>query len=447
MLDLVNHLIYILHTFCLFPVTSVRKAFVLRLLPAFVAMASRSARHRHFVFLPLPLVTTASHVTHVTSSYPSSSSRFTSSSSSSPLCYVTSRVRSERLNIGNQKMSRISAYPTLSSFYCSLLFISFLLLASHFHVSEAQAKGLSPTFFDKTCPQLETIVRNQLRKVFKQDNGQAPGLLRILFHDCFVQGCDGSILLDGNPGERNQGANIGIRTEALNTIDTLRALVHKECGPIVSCADITVLAARDAVTLSGGPDFKVVLGRRDSTKFSIDGTGNLPGPGGDTDFILARFGPRGFDATDVVALSGAHTFGRAHCSTAFSRIVDPTMDQTLANNLKATCPTASSPNTVNLDARTPIRFDNQYYIDILNRQGVFNTDQDLVNSDKTKGIVNAFAKDQNLFFQKFANAIIKLSQLDVLTGNQGEIRAKCNAVNKKKPSILGSVVEEVVATS
>lgn len=57
------------------------------------------------------------------------------------------------------------------------------------------------------------------------------------------------MLLDGSPGERDEPANIGIRTEALETIDNIRALAHKECGKIVSCADITVLAARDAVFL------------------------------------------------------------------------------------------------------------------------------------------------------------------------------------------------------
>jgi peroxidase len=55
--------------------------------------------------------------------------------------------------------------------------------------------------------------------------------------------------LDGNPGERDQPPNAGMRTEALKTIDDIRALVHKECGRTVSCADITVLAAREAVFL------------------------------------------------------------------------------------------------------------------------------------------------------------------------------------------------------
>lgn len=57
------------------------------------------------------------------------------------------------------------------------------------------------------------------------------------------------MLLDGKPGERDQPPNGGMRTEALQTIDDIRALVHKECGRIVSCADITVLAGREAVFL------------------------------------------------------------------------------------------------------------------------------------------------------------------------------------------------------
>lgn len=89
-------------------------------------------------------------------------------------------------------------------------------------------------------------------------------------------------------------------------------------------------------------------------------------------------------------------------------------------------------------------FDNKYYIDLLNHQGVFTSDQDLLSDQRTKGLVNSFANDQNLFFNKFVSAMIKLSQLDVLTGDQGEIRDKCNVINIKKQSVLTSVVEEVV---
>ncbi|XP_029126570.1 peroxidase 12 [Cajanus cajan] len=136
----------------------------------------------------------------------------------------------------------------------SLLFISSILFTSFSLISQAQAKpllvnGLSYSFYSKTCPNLETIVRNHLKKVFTRANWQAPALLVIFFHDCFVQGCDGSLLLDGNPGERDNPLNRGISHKAVQTIDDIREVVQKECGRVVSCADITVLAARDAVFL------------------------------------------------------------------------------------------------------------------------------------------------------------------------------------------------------
>ncbi|KAG4919211.1 hypothetical protein JHK82_056651 [Glycine max] len=55
-----------------------------------------------------------------------------------------------------------------------------------------------------------------------------------------------------------------------------------------------------------------------------------------------RFAARKFDATDVVALSGAHTFGRAHCAIFFNRMnqTDPTIDPSLNNNLMKTCPSS-----------------------------------------------------------------------------------------------------------
>lgn len=74
-----------------------------------------------------------------------------------------------------------------------LLLISLVFFSAHyFDVSEAQnlpplARGLSMSFYEQSCPKLESIIRKQLQKEFKKDIGQAAGLLRIHFHDCFVQ--------------------------------------------------------------------------------------------------------------------------------------------------------------------------------------------------------------------------------------------------------------------
>lgn len=193
----------------------------------------------------------------------------------------------------------------------------------------------------------------------------------------------------------------------------------------------------------GGPDFDVPLGRKDSLTFNATAPINLPAPFARTTQLLQAFGAKKFNATDVVALSGAHTFGRAHCPSLFNRTIeqDPPIDPDFKNELIATCPNNQSPNTVDLDARTPIKFDNMYYINLLNRQGVFTSDQDIAQDSRTKEIVNSFASNQELFFDKFADAFVKVSQLDVLTGNQGEVRKTCFATNNGVPAGIKSVVE------
>ncbi|KAM7507920.1 hypothetical protein LguiA_018373 [Lonicera macranthoides] len=339
----------------------------------------------------------------------------------------------------------------LSWFMCCIL----LLLSSHLYVIKAKSippivKGLSWNFYETTCPKLESIVRKQLQKVFKNDIGQAPGLLRLHFHDCFVQGCDASVLLDGSasgPSEKAAPPNLRLRAEAFKIIDDLRRRAQKECGRIVSCADITTLAARDAIYLSGGPDYNVPLGRRDSLTFATRKTtiANIPRPTANTSTILTFLATKNFDRTNVVALSGAHTIGISHCESFTPRLYpnqDPIMDKTLASNLKGICPTRNSTNTTIMDIRSPNLFDNKYYVGLMNRQGLFTSDQDLYTDRRTRGIVTNFAVNQTLFFEKFVFAIIKMGQLSVLTGTQGEIRRNCSARNSDRSTTLSILEEE-----
>lgn len=263
------------------------------------------------------------------------------------------------------------------------------------------------------------------------------------------QGCDGSVLLDGSasgPSEQNAPPNLSLRKEAFQIINDLRALVQKACGQVVSCADLTALAARDSVVLSGGPSYNIPLGRRDSLNFATRNVTlqNLPAPSSNADTILSSLATKKLDPTDVVALSGGHTIGRGHCTSFTSRLYpnqDGTMDPSFAKNLKVTCPKTNTDNTTNLDIRSPNVFDNKYYLDLVNRQGLFTSDQDLFTNAKTKGIVTSFANNQSLFYEKFVTAMLKMGQLGVLTGTQGEIRVNCSARNAKKVD-LWSVVDE-----
>ncbi|XP_021804422.1 peroxidase 12-like [Prunus avium] len=337
----------------------------------------------------------------------------------------------------------------------SLLLVSSLFASSLFCVSEAQpsvpvVKGLSWSFYESSCPNLNSIIRKHLKKVFKKDIGQAAGLLRLHFHDCFVQGCDGSVLLEGSasgPSEQDAPPNLTLRAKAFQIINDLRELIHNKCGRVVSCSDITALAARDAVYLSGGPDYDVPLGRKDGLNFATQNAtlANLPPPTSNTSKLLTDLAKKNLDATDVVALSGGHTIGLSHCSSFTGRLYptqDPTMDKTFANDLKQICPTNTTNATTVLDIRSPDTFDNKYYVDLMNRQGLFTSDQDLYTDKRTKDIVKSFAVDQTLFFEEFVKSMIKMGQLSVLTGSKGEIRADCSVRNSDNKSYLASVVEE-----
>ena len=65
-----------------------------------------------------------------------------------------------------------------------------------------------------------------------------------------MQGCDASILLDPTPtidSEKNAIANNN-SARGFEVIDQIKAEVDKICGrPVVSCADILAVAARDSV--------------------------------------------------------------------------------------------------------------------------------------------------------------------------------------------------------
>ncbi|KAG1363197.1 Peroxidase 66 [Cocos nucifera] len=254
----------------------------------------------------------------------------------------------------------------------------------------------------------------------------AAGLLRIHFHDCLVQGCDGSLLLIGETGDQKSPPNLALRPKTLAAINDLRDLV-------VSCADITTLAARESVFLSGGPCYEVPLGRRDGLTFPSNETtlASLPPPFFNVTSLLNAFEKKDLGPTDLVALSGAHTIGIAHCSS-FARLFpdqDPDMDAAFAAHLFATCPTPATDNSTFNDIRTPNFFDAGYFINLLNRRGLFTSDQELFNDARTRPIVERFVAKPEIFFQSFAEAMVKMGRLDVLTGNDGEVRKDCTVPN------------------
>ncbi|GLJ48835.1 hypothetical protein SUGI_1029950 [Cryptomeria japonica] len=297
--------------------------------------------------------------------------------------------------------------------------------------------GLSWTFYGRSCPQLELIVKERIEFYLKKDITQAAGLLRLHFHDCFVQGCDASVLLDGSasgPSEQDAPPNLTLRAQAFAIINDIKKRAESACKGTVSCSDILALAARDSVTKAGGPFYPVPLGRRDGLNFASQQAtlDSLPPPTSNVTGLMSVLSKLGLDLKDLVALSGGHTIGIGHCSSFTSRLYpaqDSTLEKNFANNLKNTCPKSDTDNFTDLDLRSPNAFDNKYYVDLMNKQTLFTSDQTLFTDHRTSDIVKSFALDQNLFFNSFVASMIKMGQLNVLTGSQGQIRRSCNVRN------------------
>lgn len=309
----------------------------------------------------------------------------------------------------------------------SFMFMLFLLnIACH-----AQ---LSPTFYDSSCPNALSAIRTAIRSAIASDRRMAASLIRLHFHDCFVQGCDASILLDETSSIQSEKTALGNLNSArgYNVIDKAKTEVEKICPGVVSCADIIAVAARDASAYVGGPSYAVKLGRRDSTTASRTlANAELPAFFESLESLISRFQNKGLTARDMVALSGSHTLGQAQCFTFRERIYNHSnIDAGFASTRRRRCPRVGSDSTLApLDLVTPNSFDNNYFKNLMQNKGLLQSDQVLFNGGSTDSIVSEYSRNPARFKSDFGSAMIKMGDIGLLTGSSGQIRRICSAVN------------------
>jgi peroxidase len=76
----------------------------------------------------------------------------------------------------------------LGAIFIAFFFYVSLAFADHHENAHPIPKlGLSPDFYRSTCPHADEIVVSVLKKAIAKEPRIAASLLRLLFHDCFVQ--------------------------------------------------------------------------------------------------------------------------------------------------------------------------------------------------------------------------------------------------------------------
>ncbi|KAL5978254.1 Peroxidase 27 [Asimina triloba] len=307
-------------------------------------------------------------------------------------------------------------------------------------MTSANAQGLQYDFYKKTCPNVEAIVEKTTADSVSRAPSLAAPLLRMHFHDCFVRGCDGSVLLNStatSQAEKDAIPNQSLR--GFQVIDAVKAAVEKECPGVVSCADILALVASDAVFMAKGPRWKVPTGRRDGRiSLATDVLANIPAPFFNITQLTAAFQQKGLSVKDLVVLSGGHTIGMGHCAAFSSRLynftgkgdADPSLDPNYAAKLRVKCPQGDSTDFVEMDPGSSKIFDTSYFTLVSKRRGLFVSDAALLNNNDIKTYIGLQINNQaSTFFNDFGESMVKMGNISVLTGTAGEIRKICSVIN------------------
>ncbi|KAL1831781.1 hypothetical protein ACET3Z_001432 [Daucus carota] len=295
-------------------------------------------------------------------------------------------------------------------------------------------------FYSTSCPKAETIVSDTVKKHVKANTAVAPGLLRMIFHDCFVHGCDASILIDGSDAEKTATPNLLLR--GYDVIEDAKTQLEAACPGVVSCSDILALAGRDSTVAVGGLTYKVPTGRRDGRVSLASDTANLPSFRDSVDVQKKKFSDVGLSAQDLVTLVGGHTIGTVACQFVSYRLYnftssggpDPTIDSQFLSTLQSLCPQGGDGNKrIALDYGSGDDFDNSFFKNVQNNRGILESDQSLWQDNTTQTYVKRYIGIRGLagltLNVEFAKSMIKMTNVGVKTGTDGEIRKVCSKIN------------------
>jgi len=201
--------------------------------------------------------------------------------------------------------------------------------------------------------------------------------------------------------ESDHAANAGL-VGALKLLEP----IHEQF-PNVSYADLFQLASATAIEVAGGPKIPMKYGRVDARdEADCSPEGNLPdgAPPNPAMHLRDVFYRMGLNDQEIVALSGAHTLGRARPErSGFGN--------------KETKYTKDGPGSPGGSSWTVewLKFDNSYFKEIKAKRDeellVLPTDAALFEDPGFKPYAEKYAEDQEAFFKDYAAAHKKLSEL------------------------------------
>ena len=136
----------------------------------------------------------------------------------------------------------------------------------------------------------------------------------------------------------------------------------------------------------------------------------------------------------VFLVPGAHTIGKARCVVFRDHIYNGSnIDSSFAKTRQNKCPRTTGLPGDNkiapLDLQTPTTFDNYYFKNLISQKGLLHSDQELFNGGSTDSLVKTYSQDVKTFYSDFVKAMIKMGDINPLTGSSGEIRKNCRKVN------------------
>ncbi|KAI0013007.1 heme peroxidase [Xylariaceae sp. FL0662B] len=255
-------------------------------------------------------------------------------------------------------------------------FKSSILLAAL--VAQAQAQ----------CPSVWTEVATDLKALFVGTDGlctnEARSAIRLSFHDCWPGACDGSIILANECSDRGENAPM------VSICDTLGDKAT-EFG--VGTADLIQFAAAMGIAACpGGPTISVKVGREDSSTANAEN--QMPSRNDDAATLISAFAEKGFSATELVALVGAHSAARDAGGEALDSTIGEMDSNFYTETANGTAPTS------------------------------LNSDKFLSNSTETSSDWTKFGADASAWSAAFVPAMEKLS----LIGNDEASLTDCSSV-------------------